>query len=62
MYGEEGVGESGEEGGVVDKVEVYVVRYWQGSSHGEEEQHTATADQQLPTDSVLQGKRMTAEQ
>ena len=55
LYGEESVGEPGEEGGVADKVGVHVVRYGQRASHSEEEQHAATADQQLLTHSGLQG-------
>lgn len=61
LNGEESVGEPGEEGGVADEVGVHVVRYRQGPSHGEEEQHTAAADQQFSTDSMLQGGEGTAE-
>lgn len=61
LNGEESVGEPGEEGGVADEVGVHVVRYRQGPSHGEEEQHTAAADQQFSTDSMLQGGERTAE-
>lgn len=54
LYGEESIGEPGQKGGMADKIRVHVVLYRQGSSHDEEEEHTAAADQQFSTDRDLQ--------
>lgn len=53
LYWEESVGEPGEEGGVSDKVGVHVERYGQVSSHNQEEEHAAKADEKLLTDGRL---------
>lgn len=57
LYGEEGVGEPGEEGGVAHKVLIHVVPNGQRASHQQEEEHAAAADQQLAADGLLQGRR-----
>lgn len=57
LYGEEGIGESGKEGGVAYKVLVHVVANGQSASHQQEEEHAAAADQQLAADGLLQGRR-----
>lgn len=57
LYGEEGIGESGKEGGVADKVLVHVVPNGQSASHQQEEEHAAAADQQLAADGLLQWQR-----
>lgn len=57
LYGEEGIGEPGEEGGVAYKVLVHVVSNGQSASHQQEEQHAAAADQQFAADGALQWQR-----
>lgn len=54
LYGEESIGEPCEEGGVADKVGVHIVGYWQGACYHKEEEEAAAADQQFPTDRLLQ--------
>lgn len=52
LYREESVGEPGEEGGVADKVVIYVISDRQRPGDEEEEGHAATAHQQLLTDCI----------
>lgn len=57
LYGEEGIGEPGKEGGVAYKLLVHVVPNGQSASHQQEEEHAAAADQQFAADGLLQGHR-----
>lgn len=57
LYGEEGVGEPSEEGGVANKMRVHVVPNGQRASHQQEEEHAAAADQQLAADGLLETRQ-----